>query len=675
MGANAMTKLADISIRTKIWAGFLGLLGFLVLIAVVANLHFDGLRTDIASYQKIAADAAKVSEIKARTLGAQVAATEFLRRPTAELAESVTAQIGKARTDIQTVRGNTQDPQWKSTLGELDQALGAYATAFGDVATLQLRMNETAQGRNERIAFDLERKLTRLIKDATGEGETDMAFRFSQGLRSLLLARVYFTKYMDGFGEANADRVGREFDEMIAQLKAVGARLYSGERRDMLEQMVANATSYKAGLAEIHDDAVASLDIIDSRLTPLGAKAVDSVQTFDTLAESQKLARAQGMRDQAGTAYSIVGVTSLVSIVLTLLMAKLLSSGIAGPVMRMTAAMKRLADKEMDTEIPALGNRDEIGEMARAVQVFKDNMVLADRLAAEQAAQQAQALKRAEALGQLTCDFDGSVSALLATLTSAGTQMESSARDMSGAANVSLERAAATAAAADQASANVQTVAATADQLSASISEISRQVEHAAAVAGEAATESEHATGVIKSLAESTARIGHIVRLITDIAENTNLLALNATIEAARAGDLGKGFAVVAGEVKTLANQTARATEEIAGQIRSVQMETSTAVTAIATIAQRIGDLRDIAQAIAAAVEQQNAATCEIARNVQQAAQGAGNVTDNIQEVASAAEQTGVAANQVLSAAAQLFAQTDGMKDLVETFLGKVRAA
>ena len=670
-----MAKLADISIRTKIWAGFLGLLGFLVLIAVVANLHFDGLRTDIANYQRIAADAAKVSEIKARTLGAQVEATEFLRRPTADLAESVAAQVRKARTDIQSVRGNTQDPQWKATLGELDQALGAYSTAFTEVSALQLKMSETAQGRNERIAFDLERKLTRLVKDATGEGEADTAFRYSQGLRSLLLARVYFTKYMDGFGEANADRVAREFDEMVSQLKSVSARLYSGDRRDLLEQMVANAVTYKAGLAEIHADAVKSLEIIDTRLTPLGAQAVDSVQKFDTLAEHQKIARAEAMRDQAGTAYTIVGVTSLVSIVITLIMAKLLSSGIAGPVMRMTAAMKHLADKQMDTEIPALGNHDEIGEMARAVQVFKDNMILADRLAAEQAAQQAEALKRAEALGQLTCEFDGSVSSLLSSLTSAGTQMETSAREMSGAANTSLERAAATAAAADQASANVQTVAATADQLSASISEISRQVEHAATVAGEAASESEHATGVIKSLADSTARIGHIVRLITDIAENTNLLALNATIEAARAGDLGKGFAVVAGEVKTLANQTARATEEIAGQIRSVQTETNTAVTAINTIAQRIGELRDIAQAIAAAVEEQNAATCEIARNVQQAAQGAGNVTDNIQDVAHAAEQTGVAANQVLSAAAQLFTQTDGMKDLVETFLGKVRTA
>ncbi|MFA7430494.1 MAG: methyl-accepting chemotaxis protein [Rhodospirillaceae bacterium] len=360
---------------------------------------------------------------------------------------------------------------------------------------------------------------------------------------------------------------------------------------------------------------------------------------------------------------------------LVLVGAILIGRSVTRPIVSMTGVMHTLAGGDTSIAIPGTDRSDEVGEMAEAVQVFKDNMIKADQLAAEQQREHEARNRRAETVTRLTSEFDSTVGSVLGAVSSAATEMEATAGTMSSTADQTSHQASAVAAAAEEAAANVQTVASSAEELSASIQEISRQVARSTEIAGAAVTKATHTHEQVKGLASAASKIGEVVDLITDIADQTNLLALNATIEAARAGDAGKGFAVVANEVKNLASQTAKATEEISRQIKAVQDETQEAVEAINEITEVIASMNEIATTIASAVEQQGAATSEIARNVEEAAAGTGEVTANIVGVNQGAGETGSAAGEVLEASRELSQQADTLKNVVEKFLRDVRAA
>jgi methyl-accepting chemotaxis protein len=348
---------------------------------------------------------------------------------------------------------------------------------------------------------------------------------------------------------------------------------------------------------------------------------------------------------------------------------------VARPLATMTGSIQRLADGDLKVQIEGRDRKDEIGIMAQSLDVFKTNMVNAAALAAEQDAERELKERRAVTMEALVRGFEGKVGALVSMLSSGATELQATACSMTATAMRTNEQATTVAAAAEEAGVGVSTVAAAAEELTASISEISRQVAQSAKITGQAVGEAQRADAIGHELAESAKKIGHVVGLITKIASQTNLLALNATIEAARAGDAGKGFAVVASEVKSLANQTAKATEEIGAQITQIQSATKEAVDAIRGITGTIEEVGAISISIAAAVEEQGAATAEIARNVQQAAQSAQDITSNIGGVSQAATDTRVAASQVLSAAGDLSRQAEQLTSEVGRFIAEVRAA
>lgn len=366
----------------------------------------------------------------------------------------------------------------------------------------------------------------------------------------------------------------------------------------------------------------------------------------------------------------------VIMVLLVVVLVAVIGWMISKPLRRISGTMQELANGARNLVIPSLGRQDEIGAMARSVQVFKDNAERMDALQAEQAQleEAARASKR-QAMQEVSRNFEASVAALVSSVAGAAGQMISQSQNMASLADASISHTSAMTAAADDTTRNVQSVATAADQLSQSVKAISHQVQRSVQMAGDAVVSVDTTTGQVRGLADAAHRIGEIVQLINAIASQTNLLALNATIEAARAGEAGKGFAVVASEVKNLATQTAKATEDIQAQVGAIQTATGSTVDAIEKIGAIIRSMNEGAMTINAAVSQQGQATMAIAQNVRQAAVGASGLTEQAQVVTTEAKSTGNAAQQVLQAATSINGQIANMREHVDQFLSQIQTA
>ena len=442
-------------------------------------------------------------------------------------------------------------------------------------------------------------------------------------------------------------------DAAAKQIKDYG--LAAGDVLDMYASDHITALSMM-GATEIEYDGLHKL--LDGLSSQAAAKSSSDYRDTAELAASTKLQY-----------FGVLIVSLALCIAVTLVTTRL----IVGPVGSLTGVMGRLAEGTTAVEIPSLDSRDEIGAMARAVAVFRDNMAKTAQLEADQRRQRDQQAQLVARRDELIVRFNGTMEHILATVMDSIERVHQVSNSLQATAEQTSQQGAAVASAAEHSSANVATVATAAEQLGCSVQEISRQVAETTAITSEAVSGISAANGTMDGLADAARKIGEVVNLINAIAGQTNLLALNATIEAARAGEAGKGFAVVASEVKTLANQTAKATEEISAQIAGIQSISQEAVQTIRTVGITIDRVNQVVSSIAAAVEEQSAATAEIVRSVQQASDGNAEITRNIADVSKAASATGEMAGGMFKAADELVVESGTLRREVDSFLSAMR--
>jgi methyl-accepting chemotaxis protein len=546
---------------------------------------------------------------------------------------------------------------FKGDIEQIRAGIGEYQQAFQTLAAHWVEIGLTDElglrGQLRKSVHEVEQKLK--------------AANLDKLTITMLMLRRAEKDFLLRLDPAYIERHAKTAAAFLADLAATN--IFASDRDAISKLMQAYADDFRR-VAEVRLRLIGdekALSEAFAKVDPIVTAMLDKINA-DFQAANQG-AEALGAKTKLWILVAIVA-TALVSA----LVAMYIGSRISRPIGAMTGAMNALSSGQQDTPIPATDYKNEIGQMAQSVEVFKNAMLESQRLAAEQAEAQRQQLERSERMLALTRSFDHDVAAALATVNAAVSAMESTAARMAETAHSVSSGAHAVSAGATEASANVQTVASATEELNASIGEIGNQVTMSTRVAEEAVGEAERTSEVVTGLASAADRIGQVVTLIQDIANQTNLLALNATIEAARAGEAGRGFAVVASEVKNLAQQTGRATEEIGQQIGDVQQSTGTAVTAIQQISSTIKRSHEIAATIAAAVEEQSAATKEIARNVEEAAKGTEEVTQNISVVSDAARASNEAATSVKHSAGELARQSQQLDHLVKGFLSDVRA-
>ena len=662
-------------IRGRLYAGFMALVVVGLVMAVVAIWNLRVVQDQVAKASAFSDSTARVLEISTHLQAIQRANLRYIYDAN-ESAMREASEREAAATELLQIGA-------KGTLSEERRKL--YNDLIADIAKMKtLRdnlgdaVNEARTGKATLLPSgdELTVKMNKLSDAARAAVDEDTAALVADLESRLLLVQIANWRFLalrDTKGPAN---FRTNADRAAQRLAALEKSQQATELRNTLAPVKTSLGIYKSAFETTSAAMLQADEIYHKSLAPLIVDSIAKLKVAETaLKKDYKESRSQAEAAVDGT-ISMQEIVGGVATLFGLIVAFLIARSIVGPLTAMTRAMGLLAGGDLAVEIPSRGKADEIGDMAKAIQVFKDNMIDTERMRHEQTETEArQAEDRKKDMVRLADQFEQAVGEIVDTVSLASSELEAAAGTLTTTATRAQDLSTEVASASQDASANVQAVASATEELSSSVSEIARQVQESARIASEAVVQASRTNERVGALSRAAARIGDVVELISTIAGQTNLLALNATIEAARAGEAGRGFAVVASEVKALAEQTARATGEIAQQVSGIQAATEESVGSIREISGTIERLSEISSTVAAAVEEQGAATQEISRNVQQAAHGTHRVSTNIGDVQRGASDTGSASSQVLSAARSLSADSNRLKTEVARFLQSVHAA
>ncbi|MEQ8391375.1 MAG: methyl-accepting chemotaxis protein [Thalassospira sp.] len=668
--------LENLRVRTKILLGFASVL--VVLISALAFAYFSFVRVshDVDEYAIHVEEAGLIAKIEVEFLRFTSHAREFANTGHAEDAEKVFQTATIIRPLLDKALNSFASDAHRARVEEISTTLERYLKDFEKIKILSDEYHALIVERLEPDGIKVVADLNALIARAESSGNIEVLKKAVAAREHALLARLYANILIGRQDDSFGEKAASEFGMLEKGLLDLGPFMSSQEDKLVLNDAMTLFEDYRSAFDKIRADELTIVDTVNGDMKTAADLIIRDTEELTAEIAAVEHSIFERVIDEIGLAEMEILIASVIGMVLGIAVAVLIGDRLSKPIIAITALMRKLADHDLTVVIPWQSRKDEIGQMAGAVQVFKDNAIRNDELEAKAIEDEKRAKEVQRAFMNTTADtFNADVGQIIETVAAAAVELQATADAMSRLASSASEQTITVASATEQASGNVHSVASATEELNTSIEEINRQVVHSSEVARNAVGQVRQTQSDMKELVDASEGIATVLKMISEIADQTNMLALNATIEAARAGEAGRGFAVVANEVKNLSDQTTKATEEIARYVDNLQSRTGSAVNQIEAIGKTVGEMDGIIATISSAIEEQSAATREIAFNVEQAATGTTVVSSNIATVSSAVNEAGSASSDVLRAVSMLSQNFTTLKGATDHFVDTIRTA